>query len=360
MNYYGQFNGQVPPPPVFFQPDTKPGFEEKRKIRRNYNVIGAVLLTLYILTNVICIVLYSVFCPNVNYNDEGIAVYGIKDMLIGGCVPAVMAMIVFIGYCAFSRYDPRELFRTGNINKGQVFKYVLIVLGMQQTSAICNVVFSNVLYFNGLEVISMNYEIEHTAATYAADLLGAVLLAPIGEELIYRGVVLRCASKVSQRFAIFFSAFIFGIMHGNPYQFILGFLTGIPMAIITVKSGSLIPSIICHISNNVIAAIPSVAGYFDEGLAEGLNIFIILPLFLILGIAMLIIEISSGRMKLPEYTEFHSKRTLPILITSWSMIVITVFYVLELVSSVRPIPEAPEAPEMIGESVRLFVERILL
>lgn len=358
MNYYGQFNGGVPPQ-MYYQPESEVTPDEKKQIRRNYNVIGKVLLTLYILTNVICIVMYTVFCPEVAYNEEGMAVYSAKEMLIGGCIPASVAILVFFGYCACSRYNPKELFRTDNVSKGQVFRYVLIVLGMQHISMICTIVISNVLYNNGLEVSGMNYEIEHTAAAYAADLLGSVILAPIGEELIYRGVVLRCASKVSQRFGIFFSAFIFGIMHGNPYQLVLGFLIGIPMAVITIKSGSLVPSIICHVCNNIIASIPMVIGYFNEDMTLAVDL-IMLPIFLILGLVMFVAEVSAGRMKLPEYTLFHKKRTLPILITSWSMIVIMVFYVLELVTSVGPIAETPEVPEIVGESVRLFIERILI
>lgn len=358
MENYGQFNN-APPPPMFYQPDDEASPAEKKKIRHNYNVIGAVLLVLYILINVICMVMYALFCPDVTYNEEGMAVYSAKEMLIGGCIPAVMAIIVFIGYCVFSRYDPKELFRTNNLNGGQTFRYVLIVLGCQQLSVICTMIISNVLYNNGLEVSGMNYEIEHTAAAYAVDLLGSVILAPIGEELIYRGVVLRCSAKISQRFAIFFSALIFGIMHGNPYQFVLGFLIGIPMAVITIKTGSLIPAIICHMSNNLIASIPMVIGYFNEDMTLAVNL-IMLPIFLILGIVMLVSEISAGRMKLPEYTSFHKKRTLPILITSWSMIVVTIFYFLELVTSVGPIAEIPEAPEMIEETVRLFAERILI
>ncbi len=352
MNYYDQFNNH---PQMFYPPSDDVTPEEKKKIRRNYNVIGAVLLTLYILMNVVCVVLYIVFSPNVEYNEDGMAVYGFKDMLIGGCVPSAMAIVVFFGYCLCSHYDPKELFNRNRLNKGQIFRYVLIVLGLQQVSQICSMILSTFLYNRGLEVSGLNYIIEHKPSVYAADLLGSVILAPIGEELIYRGVVLRCAAKVSQRFAIFFSAFIFGIMHGNPYQFTLGFLIGIPMAIITIKTGSLIPSIICHMANNTMASIPMVIGYFDEDIAGGVDIIVMLPVLFIAGLIALVLEITSGRMKLPEYTRFHKKRTFPIVITSWSMIVIMIFYVYDLVTSVGPIAETPEVPEIVGETVRLML-----
>ncbi len=344
---------------MFFQPNIVPGREEKRKIRHNYNVIGLTLLALYVLMIGATIILYAVFWHEPSYNEDGASIESLSDTLIGCFTPALAAMLVFIGYCVFSRYDPGELFRTEGLNKGQIFRYILIVLGLQQVSMICSMIISNLLYSAGLEVYTANYVLEHKPLVYAVDIFASIILAPIGEELIYRGVVLRCAAKVSQRFAIFFSAFIFGIMHGNPYQLLLGFLIGIPMAVITIKTGSLIPSIICHMSINTMASVYEAVEYFNEDASAALS-FIMLPILLILGIIMLASEVVSGRMKLPEYTDFHRMRTFPVLITSWSMIIMTVIYFYDLISSIRPIQEVPKAPEIVGEPVRLFIERIFL
>ncbi len=362
MNYYGQPGGEPnwqpsgqnnePLPPQLYYPyGDGAAPDEKKEIRRNFNTIGAVLLTLYILTIVVCMTAYIFFAPDTAYNEYGQTVYGLADMVIGGCFPAVMAMIVFAGYCAVTRYNPKELFRTENLNGIQIGKFVMMTLFFQQLSMICTMILSNGLYSLGLEVSGLNYVIEHTPSVYAADVISAVILAPIGEELIYRGVVLRCAAKVSQRFAIFFSAFIFGIMHGNPYQFVLGFLLGIPMAIVTIKTGSLIPSIICHMANNILATVPNVVGYFNEDTGYAVTV-ISIPVFLILGLVVFASEAASGGLKLPPYTEYHKKRTFPILVTSWSMIVITVIYVADLIMSINPVEELPE---MIEQTARLIL-----
>ncbi len=346
MNYYGQPGGQLYYP---YGDDASP--DEKKKIRRNFNTIGIVLLALYILTAAVCMTAYIFFAPDIVYNEYGQAVYGLADMIIGGCFPAAMAIIVFAVYCAVTGYSPGELFRTENLNGRQIGKYVMMTLFFQQVSMICTIIMSNGLYSLGLEVSGLNYVIERTPSVYAADIISAVILAPIGEELIYRGVVLRCAAKVSQRFAIFFSAFIFGIMHGNPYQFVLGFLLGIPMAIVTIKTGSLIPAIICHMANNALASIPSVVEYFNEDAAFAVNV-ITIPVFLILGLVVFASEAASGGLKLPAYTEFHKKRTFPVLVTSWSMILITVIYIADLIMSIQPIEEMPE---MIEQTARLIL-----
>ncbi|MBQ5319132.1 MAG: CPBP family intramembrane metalloprotease [Oscillospiraceae bacterium] len=332
----------TPPPQMYYPQDFTPDKEEKKKIRRNYNTIGIVLLVVYAVTIAVCTACYWIFCPETNYDEYGMMIIGFKETIIGGCFPAIVSMLTFGGYCLFSRYRPGELFRTEKVKGGEVFRYVLIILMLQQISFFCTILLSTAFYRVGLEVPSTNMVYEHTPSVYVADVISSVILAPIGEELIYRGVVLRCSAKVSQRFAIFFSAFVFGIMHGNPYQFVLGFMLGIPLAIITIRSGSLIPAIICHAVNNAFACIPTIVGYFNESVSYIINI-IYIPLFLIIGIFAFVPEIISGRMKLPEYTEYHRKRTFPILITSWSIIVVMVFFVYDLITSVQPVYIPPAA-----------------
>lgn len=363
MDNYGQFGGQTPsqpspPPPMpFYYPPDYVSPEEKRKIRRNYNSIGITLLALYILIFGACAVSYAIYESlghPATYNDEGMMVVDFWETFIGEGFPAISAIIVFICYCIFAKYNPKELFSTQRVNGGEVFKYVLIVLFFQQVSLICSMLIMSFLNSYGLEVRGLNYVIVHDPKVYAIDIFSAVILAPIGEELIYRGVVLRCAAKVSRRFAIFFSALIFGLMHGNPYQMVLGFLLGIPLGIITIKTGSIIPAIICHMANNFIASVTTVIDYYDESLSSVVSI-IFIPVFFIIGIIVLMTMVLKGDMKLPEYTEHHRKRTLPIMITSWSMIVIVIFYIIDIIGSIGRIKDVPPH-DAVTEAIKVFLK----
>lgn len=339
-----------PPPPPYYYPPDQVTPEEKRKIRKNYNSIGITLLVLYIIILAVCTIGFIV-CEymgnDVLYDEDGLRIVGTAEMIVSGGFPAISAMIVFAGYCAFAKYDPKELFSTSRIKAGEVIKYILIVLFLQQISLICSMLMMSCLYSIGCEVPGLNFVIAHDPGTYAADVISAVILAPIGEELIYRGVVLRCASKVSGRFAIFLSALMFGLMHGNPYQMVLGFLLGIPLAMITLKTGSIIPAIICHMANNLSNSITTIVEYFDEDIAYTINL-IEIPVFFIIGLIVLIVAAMNGEMKLPPYSDYHRKRTLPIMITSWSMILITVIYIFDVITSIAPV-ETPvqEAARML-------------
>lgn len=355
MDNYGQPMVQPPQNHMYYPPENYVSYEEKRKIRHTYNVIGLTLLTLYILTEILCTVGYRIIYSDpdvsVQYDEYGYMIITFRHMLIGGCMPAISAIIVFAGYCFLTRYDPKELFRTENIRIGEIFRFAMIILFLQQVSVFGRIFIDTALDGFGLAITDFDYIIEHTPQTYALDFFSSVILAPIGEELIYRGVVLRCSAKISQRFAIFFSAFIFGIMHGNPYQLLLGFLNGIILAQITIKTGSLIPAIICHAANNALVSVISVIEYFDEDMSYIVSL-LIMVIFFIAGIIVFVQSVMTGKLKLPEYTSGHKSRTFPILITSWSTIIVMILYLFDLIGSVSPI----EPPMEVTEAVRVFIK----
>lgn len=83
-----------------------------------------------------------------------------------------------------------------------------------------------------------------------------MFMAPIAEELVFRGISLGAARSAlawekSDILAVILSALLFGLAHGNTVQFCYAFPVGIILAIITVWSSSLILSMLLHITINV-------------------------------------------------------------------------------------------------------------
>ncbi|MFC2116225.1 lysostaphin resistance A-like protein [Bacteroidota bacterium] len=77
------------------------------------------------------------------------------------------------------------------------------------------------------------------------------ITGPILEEVLFRGIILDgFLSRYKPGKAIFWSAFLFGLFHLNPWQFIPGFLIGLLLGYIYLKTRSLIPVILIHIVNN--------------------------------------------------------------------------------------------------------------
>ena len=77
--------------------------------------------------------------------------------------------------------------------------------------------------------------------------------APLTEELLCRGVLLKSMSKYGVPFAVFASSLIFGLIHGNIYQTPFAILVGVILGYVAVRSGSIWPSVIIHFIVNTFA-----------------------------------------------------------------------------------------------------------
>lgn len=93
-------------------------------------------------------------------------------------------------------------------------------------------------------------------------ILSAVLLAPILEEVLLRGIILDgFLTRYSPAKSIVWSAVIFGVMHLNPVQTVGATVLGLVLGWLYYRTQSLWPCIFLHFVNN---GIGSLGLYFDE------------------------------------------------------------------------------------------------
>ncbi|TRX61581.1 CPBP family intramembrane glutamic endopeptidase [Carboxylicivirga sp. M1479] len=80
-----------------------------------------------------------------------------------------------------------------------------------------------------------------------------VVAAPLFEELIFRGIILDgMLKRYTPAKAIFWSAFLFGFVHLNPWQFVTGLVIGAFIGWIYYHTRSLTVSIIIHAAVNCV------------------------------------------------------------------------------------------------------------
>ena len=78
------------------------------------------------------------------------------------------------------------------------------------------------------------------------------LIAPVMEELIYRGFVLGSLRQYGTKTAIIASALVFSVMHANFRQIPLAFLSGLVLGMAAVYTESVLTSVCLHIIYNMI------------------------------------------------------------------------------------------------------------
>jgi len=85
-------------------------------------------------------------------------------------------------------------------------------------------------------------------------LLKAVILAPLWEEIFYRGIILQLARRYLPAWgAIVLSSVIFAVPHAGMGlgTAVFALLTGTLLAWVVVRSGSLLASLLCHSTVNL-------------------------------------------------------------------------------------------------------------
>lgn len=102
-------------------------------------------------------------------------------------------------------------------------------------------------------------------------LITLAVVAPVTEELLFRGVILRgFLGRYGVRMAIVLSALIFCFVHLNPYQFFSAFVLGLALGWVFARTGSLWPCVAGHALYNghgfLIAALSpvTISGYNPE------------------------------------------------------------------------------------------------
>ena len=87
------------------------------------------------------------------------------------------------------------------------------------------------------------------------------ILAPLAEEIVFRGAILRTLlgmmSRKNHWVAIMISAALFGAVHGNAAQFVNALLMGLLLGWMYYRTKSLVPGILMHWVNNTMAYVLS-------------------------------------------------------------------------------------------------------
>lgn len=91
---------------------------------------------------------------------------------------------------------------------------------------------------------------ENDYGIYGA-ILKVVIIAPVIEELIFRGVIMHGLMRNYSKFtAVFVSALMFALFHLNPWQFPATFMLGLLLGFLMVRTRSIYLCILGHAINN--------------------------------------------------------------------------------------------------------------
>ena len=112
-------------------------------------------------------------------------------------------------------------------------------------------------------------EVRTNVPTGLISMLCVVVVAPIFEEVLFRGKIFSVFSAtLSPLLSALASALLFGVMHGNVAVALEAFLVGIVLSYIYILKGSIFAPILLHIMNNIVAYVMMTFKYQEHTIED--------------------------------------------------------------------------------------------
>lgn len=135
----------------------------------------------------------------------------------------------------------------------------------------------------GLPDTSPDFSLNGSVLFNTFTFISVVILAPIFEELIFRGMILNTLTKYNKMFAIIVTSLLFGLLHLNITQAIPAFFMSLVLCYMYVQTDSILVTILAHAGNNLLALM---SVYLDNFVL----ITVVIMVFVIYGLITIILK----------------------------------------------------------------------
>ncbi len=128
-------------------------------------------------------------------------------------------------------------------------------------------------------------------------LLGVIIvvavLPAVFEETLFRGVVLKGLQSFPAWAAALICGALFSLFHQSPAQTLYQFLCGVAFALVAIRSGSILPTVLAHFCNNTVVILAEKFGW-DMGV---LPVTVTSAICLVLSLAFLVFDTVKAERK---------------------------------------------------------------
>ena len=259
--------------------EKKPAYSPESYGKRFWHLWGPLIIkwSISFTVSLAVVIIYMLLYSSVHYDEiAGIAgnqeamlnfSMGISDEILkySTQIEGIAALITIPILLVFFFKDRKKEKDKGVVpnKKAALWKYGAIVA----ISATMCVALNNLIIISNLAAISAGYE-ETTEALYSAPLemqiLCLVVLIPICEELVFRGLMFkRMRERTGFMRAAVYSALVFGLFHGNIVQMLYGFVLGMLLAYMYEKYGSVKAPIAGHMIMNLISVLATQYKFYE-------------------------------------------------------------------------------------------------
>lgn len=227
----------------------------RRWLRRRFTAVGWSLVIYYGMMNIL--VVTAMYADMARGLFQRGSIFGLdeSDLLNNGWgyITAVLAgLVILYGWKGPDFFGGKLIARKGKMGIGVFFAMVLLCVGCQAVNTLWVLTVEAVSNAFGSTVMDLLEMVSGSSDSFSM-FLYASILAPISEEILFRGLCLRTLEPFGKKFAILGSAVAFGVFHGNLLQIPFAFLMGLILGYVAMEY-SIFWSVALHMFNNFVIA----------------------------------------------------------------------------------------------------------
>lgn len=321
---------------------------EKKALRSEFNkAMGVVALIVIIMQTVGIIATIVMLVPVMMEAMTGIDMTNAQE--IARVQQEVMASVVsqlkyvfiptiigiLVGYlimipigCKMLRYRFRDFFGTKCVSGKLIGFGIIVGIAVQMVFSFLASGIAWLMEQVGIQAVTLDTTLDGDIVGAVSMVIAACVCAPIFEEILFRGLVLKALSRKNEWFGIIASSVLFGLYHFNIPQFIAATAMGFVMALVASKAKSLVPSMIIHFALNANGMIQTfILHYAGEDVLD----IVVLSETIIFVLATIAIAVFKRDVFLPEKQAPKGNeqvKSFKVLLSSWTLWVYLVIAVI--------------------------------
>lgn len=238
-------------------------------LRKEANIQGGALLIYQVIMNaaVFAVMLVAAFVQAFTMAFEGALGSGneaelVTEELLDGMMGAAgwgYLLAVAIGLLVLllwkkPRYIRHTIMQKGKpMTVGGFFALLSLTMSAQMIAQVCNLGLEWLLELLGLDAAALQ-EMANVDTQSLSMFLYIGIAAPIAEELLFRGLLLRSIAPYGKKLAVIASALLFGLYHANPIQTPYAIPVGLVLGYVALEY-HVVWAIALHLFNNLVFAL---------------------------------------------------------------------------------------------------------
>lgn len=229
---------------------------EIKELKKKSNLVGLMSLTattVFFCTSFVLALLFRILTENYTI-PEGYD--NIINYLYGGLINLIGIGVVGMIFILLKKDSTSSQLPFKKVEKGTLFPLITIGFSVCMVANLMTNLYLGSTKSLGFDLSFSGSESSlNTTAEIIIYLLSVAVVPAVSEEILFRGAILSTLRKYGDGTAVFVSALIFGLFHGNMVQIPFAFIVGLVFGWTVVYTNSMLPAILIHFINNSFSVI---------------------------------------------------------------------------------------------------------